>query len=224
MIRDGNLKFVEGGRPGVYLGEESPYTVTEGFVPFSSGYPLFGNICQPIDLQAAMDLGNGRPLTARFQIRSNFACADPAVKIRWALAVADDNVGGLVNLAGYTSNLMLLAQSRTFAIGSMILTAGGFNPVYNLPVPSISRIHVTGGPAVGSSHLRGRQYLYAGMVVISHPFTPGTGAANGSALTPGVSQCFTAGSCDAMLVLDPPNTVEFKAVGYPVVTVPGSPI
>lgn len=198
MIRDGFLKFAENTRPGVFTGA----AVNDSFIPFATGYPLLGGIAQPIDLMTAMDLGQGNALSVRFQVHENFACADAAVRIRWAVGVADDADGGAVNLPGYTSNFMLLAQSLTFAVGSLALTGAGFHPIYNLTLPPISRIHVTGGPVVGSTHLYGRRYLYAGMVIES------------SVLTPGVSQCFTAGLADAHLMLNAPADNEFRPVGF----------
>lgn len=103
MIRDANLRFALNQRPtNSLLGVSTFYALPEGGIGAVLGH----------DLRAVMDLGNGYPLKARFDIKTSFTSTDATLTARFAIALSNDP-----NFTGTPT--ILTASDRMTVVGGV---------------------------------------------------------------------------------------------------------
>lgn len=140
MIRDASLRFAD-------RLDLTPMTCfASGFFnPFPTG--LLVGTPTSVLLQALMDPGQGRPITARFDVTTGFASTDANINVAFAVLVAGsaDLVTSPVVLTR-TSGLILSASSAPLAA----------NNSYDLVLPKL--------PTIGS---QGRSYIFLGMEIFT---------------------------------------------------------
>lgn len=172
MIRDAYTRFATAQRPLLSLGSAG-----FNFYPLPSGHTALGGTPLVFDLQTLMDKGQGRPITARFNITSPFTTGDATQQVRFAVAVCG-NTDGIVD----TGTNGLVVQSS----GIYLPTAGSYGA---LVAGSFVEVMLPRLPSVAHAlALSARRYVALGLEI-------STAVAAGNAL-------FTGGALDAFLTLD----------------------
>lgn len=140
MIRDANLRFAD------RLDLTPMICFSSGFFnPFPTGVVV--GTPTSVLLQALMDPGQGRPITARFDITTGFASTDADIDVAFAVLMAgsEDMLVSPVMLAR-SSRLVLSATNTPLAV----------NNSYEVVIPKL--------PTVAS---QGRSYLFLGMEIFT---------------------------------------------------------
>lgn len=144
MIRDDMLKFAASENLAGMLS-------LQGVIPLNfyalPNVPTLEN--KAWDLLTAQDKGDGYPLIARFNITTSFtATTDPALTLRWGVAIAADPLfsGG--------NQILCLGEAQVFA---QLVAQNS----YELTIPKLSTIHVTG-----------QRWMFLGFVLVTNVVSP----------------------------------------------------
>lgn len=172
MIRDAYTRFATAQRPLLSLG-----LAGFNFYPLPNGHAALGGTPLVFDLQTLMDKGQGRPITARFNITNAFTTADATQQVRFAVAVC----GGTDGVVDTGTNGLVIQSS-----GIYLPTAGNYGAL----VPgAFIEVAVPRLPSIAHAlPLSARRYLTLGLEI-------STAVTAGNAL-------FGAGGLDAFLTLD----------------------